>query len=84
MKLTVGMLICFFISISANSYSQTNRLNISLQNITIKSLFGYIEQNSEYVFLYRSEDFNTAKMVNIEIQEATINQVLDMVLKLLI
>ena len=81
MKLTVGMLICFFISISANSYSQTNRLNISLQNITIKSLFGYIEQNSEYVFLYRSEDFNTAKMVNIEIQEATINQVLDIALK---
>ncbi len=81
MKLTVGMLICFFISISANSYSQTTRLNISLQNITIKGLFGYIEQNSEYVFLYRSEDFNAAKVVNIELMDATINQILDIALK---
>ena len=68
-------------TVSANSYSQKTKLNVNLNNTTIKDLFGYIEQNSEFVFLYRSEDFNTTKKVNVEAKDATINEVLDQALK---
>ena len=81
MKLTIGMLIGFIMTVSANTYSQNTRLDINLQNTTIKGLFGYIEQNSEFVFLYRSEDFNTSKKVSIDVKGGTINEILDQALK---
>ena len=81
MKLTIGMLIGFIMTVSANTYSQNTRLDINLQNTTIKGLFGYIEQNSEFVFLYRNEDFNTSKKVSIDVKGGTINEILDQALK---
>jgi len=81
MKLTIILLIGFMMTVSANSYSQKTRLDINLSNTTLKSLFGYIEQNSEFVFLYRSEDFDTAKKLSIDLKDASINQILDLVLK---
>jgi len=81
MKLTIVLLIGFMMTLSANSYSQKTKLNVNLNNTTIKDLFGYIEQNSEFVFLYRSEDFNTEKKVTIEAKDATVNEILDQALK---
>jgi len=81
MKLTIVLLVGFMMTVSANSYSQKTKLNVNLNNTTIKDLFGYIEQNSEFVFLYRSEDFNTNKKVSVEAKDATINEVLDQALK---
>jgi len=77
MKLTIAILIGFMMTVSANSYSQKTKLNVNLANTTIKDLFSYIEQNSDFVFLYRSQDFNTAKKLDIELKDATINQILD-------
>jgi len=78
MKLTVVLIIGFMITASAtNTYSQKTRLDVNLSNISIKGVLGYIEQNSEFVFLYRNDDFNTAKKVNIDLKDATINQILD-------
>ena len=81
MKLTIVLLIGFMMTLSANSYSQKTKLDINLTNTTIKGLFGYIEQNSEFVFLYRNEDFNATKKVSIDLKDASINQILDQALK---
>ena len=81
MKLTVGLIIGFMMTVSANSYSQKTKLDVNLSNTTIMGLFEYIERNSDFVFLYRSEDFNTSKKVNIELKEATVYQILDQALK---
>jgi len=81
MKLTILLLTGFMMTVSANSYSQKTKLNVNHNNGTIKDLFGYIEQNSEFVFLYRSEDFNTDKKVTIEAKDATVNEILDQALK---
>ena len=78
MKLTIALLIGFIMTVTAAStYSQKTRLDVSLTNTSIKGVIGYIEQNSEFVFLYRSEDFNTSKKVNIDLKDATISQILD-------
>jgi len=41
----------------------------------------YLEQNSEYVFLYRNEDLNVEKRVDVDLKKASINQILDKVLE---
>ncbi|MEI7523858.1 MAG: TonB-dependent receptor [Mariniphaga sp.] len=82
MKLTIALLIGFMMTVSAaNTYSQKTKLDVNLSNTTIKSLFEYIEQNSEFVFLYRSDDLNTSKKVDLDFKDATINQILDEALK---
>ena len=82
MKWTFVLLIGSVMTLSANgTFSQETKLNIDLANTTIKDLFRYIEQNGDFIFLYRSEDFNTTKKVSIEVKSATINQILDLALQ---
>jgi len=77
MRWTFVLIIGGMMSVSANSYSQATKLNISLENRTIRELMEYIEDNSEFVFLYRNEDLNVGKRMSINMKNATIHQVLD-------
>jgi len=52
-----------------------------MSNTSIRDLFGFIEENSEFVFLYRNEDFNVNKKVVVSLKDATINQILDEALR---
>jgi TonB-dependent starch-binding outer membrane protein SusC len=81
MRLTILLLFGCMLTVSANSYAQKTRLDINKSNTSIRDLFGYIEENSEFVFLYRNEDFNVSKKVQIDLKNATINQILDEALK---
>lgn len=81
MRLTCFFLIGFIFTVSAKSYSQNTLFDIDLQNSTIRNAIQYLERNSEYVFLYRNEDLNVDKRINIDLKKATISQVLDKVLE---
>lgn len=81
MRLIWIFLFGFILTVSANSYSQNTHFNIDLQNSTIRNVIQYLEKNSEYVFLYRNEDLNIDKKVNIELKNASINQILDKILE---
>jgi TonB-linked SusC/RagA family outer membrane protein len=67
----------FLLTASANSYSQNTRLNIKLTDGTVTELMKYVEDNSEFVFLYKNEDLDLKKKVTVELENATIQQVLD-------
>lgn len=81
MRLTILLLLGCMLTVSANSYAQKTKLDINMSNSTIRDLFGFIEDNSEFIFLYRNEDFNVEKKVQIDLKDATINQILDEALK---
>ena len=81
MRLTILLLFGCMLTVSANSYAQKTKLDINMSNSTIRDLFGYIEENSEFVFLYRNEDFNVLKKVEVNLKAASINQILDEALK---
>ncbi len=81
MRMTWFFLLGLILTVSANSYSQNTLLDVDLQNSTIRNVIQYLEQNSEYVFLYRNEDLNIEKRVNIDLKKASINQILDKVLE---
>ena len=81
MRLTILLLLGCFLTVSANSYAQKTRLDVNMSNASIRDLFGYIEEKSEFVFLYRNEDFNVNKKVVVNLKNATINQILDEALR---
>ncbi len=76
MRLTLFLMVGFLLSASANSYSQNTRLTIKLKNGTVTELMKYVEDNSEFVFLYKNEDLDLKKKVDVELENATILQVL--------
>ena len=77
MRLTLFLMVGFLLTASASSYSQNTRLNIKLKNGTVTELMKYVEDNSEFVFLYKNEDLDLKKKVDVELENATIQQVLD-------
>lgn len=81
MRLTILLLLGCMFTVSANSYAQKTKLDVNMSNSTIRDLFGFIEENSEFIFLYRNEDFNVAKKIQIDLKDASINQILDEALK---
>jgi TonB-dependent starch-binding outer membrane protein SusC len=77
MRLTLFLMVGFLISASARSYSQNTRLDVNLRNGTIADLMKVVEDNSEFVFLYKTEDLNLQKKLNVELEDASIHQVLN-------
>lgn len=65
---------------SASSYSQNTVLSLELRNKALKDLFREIEKQSEYIFFYNDEAVNVNKTVNISVDHATIDEILDKVL----
>ena len=68
MLLTFLFMVGFILSANANSYSQTTRLDIKLKNLAITDVIKFVEENSEFVFLYKNEDLDFEKKVNIELK----------------
>jgi iron complex outermembrane receptor protein len=64
----------------ASSYSQSTRLSLKLTGSTIKEVLNAVEEKSEFIFLYKNGEMNDQLKVNIDIQNATINEILDKIL----
>lgn len=80
MRLSMLLILGCFLSVSAKSYSQTNRLDVQLNRATINDVIEYVEENSKFVFLYQKDDLNVSKEVAIDLKNATIQQILDQIL----
>ncbi len=81
MRITLFLVVGLCFSVSAKSYSQTKRFDINLNNGTILDVMGYVEQNSEFIFLYKKEDLDLNKRVDIQLNGATIDQILAQALR---
>ncbi|MCW0481823.1 TonB-dependent receptor [Gaoshiqia sediminis] len=81
MKLTTLISLCFVITAAANSYSQSTKLNLKLSNSSVKEILNQIETESEYVFLYNLSEMDENRKVDIDLENATITEVLDEILK---
>lgn len=81
MRITLFLLFISVITTFAdNSYAQETRLDIQFNNETVGSIIKYIESNSDFVFLYKNEDLNVHKRVNVNLKNASIEQILSEVL----
>jgi TonB-linked SusC/RagA family outer membrane protein len=75
MKLTLFLLMVF-LQVSANSYSQ-KKLRANFPSITLDELIGYMETNSSYRFFYNSGDIDAGKKLKLNMNSASIKEIMD-------
>ncbi len=81
MKLTLLFLMIAFVHVSANVYSQQTKFSLSIENVTIRDALKQIEDESNFFFLYKSENINVSNKVTIQIKNRTIEEILDRLFK---
>jgi TonB-linked SusC/RagA family outer membrane protein len=81
MKLTVFFLLTGLLAISAESYSQAQRLNLNMKNAQIIDVFNAIEQQSEFYFFYKNDELNVKEKVDVQFQDATIDHIISRLLQ---
>ncbi|MDR0573908.1 MAG: TonB-dependent receptor [Tannerella sp.] len=64
---------------ASKTYSQRTLLTFNMQNKTVREVFDAIEHQSEFIFLYYSSAVEENRKVDIQVENQTINKVLDLV-----
>lgn len=80
MKLITLILFVAIFQLSAATYSQTTRLKISTQNLTLGQVFESIEKQSEFSFFYNANQIDLSKKVEINADNEFANKILDDIL----
>lgn len=76
MKITVVLLlVCFFQLSAAYTYSQNYKINLSLNDVTLREAIESIEQQSGYRFLFRDNTIDSKQKVSINVV-GTVDEVL--------
>lgn len=79
MKLTAVLLLSVSLHIHAGSYGQ--RLNLKLKDATLLQVLSEIQRQTDYNFLYTVDAIESVKGLNIDIENASIEQVLELCFK---
>ncbi len=79
MKITIFLIILFCLRASANIDAQT--ISLSEKNVSIEKVITKIKRQSGYVFWYESKLLKNVPAISINLQNATIQQALDMLFK---
>ena len=78
MKLTALLVIFAFTQAFAiQSYSQTTRLSLNMNNSSVKDVLMEIEKSSDYFFLYSNKLIDVDRKVNIKLTDKKISEILD-------
>ena len=80
MRLSVLLLIVIALKVSAISYSQTHRLTIEKDNVTIADVFNEIEAKSEFSFLYSPREIDVNRQVSYHGSDELITDILASIL----
>ncbi|TSA35787.1 MAG: SusC/RagA family TonB-linked outer membrane protein [Porphyromonadaceae bacterium] len=79
MKFTALILLAATLQVSASVYSQT--VTLSVNDASIKEVFRLINSQTGYLFFYRDALIRKAGAVNIEVENAPVEEVLNLCLK---
>jgi len=80
MKLTVILLFGSLMAMSASTYSQNTRLNLSAKNSSLIDIFRQIEDQSEFYFYFNKEEVKSKELVSVDLKETLVTDILDQVL----
>ncbi len=81
MRLTMLIWLLGFMSVSASTYSQATRLTMKMEGVSIPEVLRQIEDQTEFVFIYKNNVIDQDKKVNVKVEGSTVNKILDDVLK---
>jgi len=69
-----------FTAVATETYSQSTKLSVSLNDVTIGDVLRNIEDQSEFRFFY-TDKVSTGKKISVDFRKTTINEVLDELFK---
>ena len=81
MRLIAVFLFAGFMALGSTTYSQSTRLNFRLEKATLQEVFSKVEETSEFYFFYKNDEVDLTKTVSLDIQNQTIDKILDNVLR---
>lgn len=79
MKLTIAFLLFATLQVSAKGWTQA-RITLKMHEAEIKKVLFAIEKGTEYRFLFAEESVKGKPKVTVDVNQATINEVLDQIL----
>ena len=71
------ILLGIFSSYAANSRAQDEKMTVNAQNVSFEQVISIIEEQSEYVFFYNSEDLNNTRTYSFDIANRDIYEILE-------
>ncbi|MDR1746117.1 MAG: TonB-dependent receptor [Tannerella sp.] len=81
MKLTIILLVGVLAEVSAvETYAQSTRIDLSMDNARVKQVLKAIESKSEFVFFYNDRAINMERTVNIHVENRLIEEILSEIL----
>lgn len=79
--LITGLLLYHLQGYSSNlAYAQEQSFTFHLQNVTIAKVLQTIEEQSEFIFMYRADLFDVSKKVSVKADKMEVAQILDQIL----
>ncbi|WP_423129029.1 SusC/RagA family TonB-linked outer membrane protein [Gaoshiqia sp. Z1-71] len=80
MKL-IGILICIIglTGSYALVYSQQTKLNLNVQNMTVKNVLKQIEDQSEYTFMYNASKIDVYRQIDVNVEESSVEDILKII-----
>lgn len=76
MRLTLICIVLAVLGVQANTYSQNTRFNFKYKSTSIKQIIDDIKSQSEFEFFYSNDDFDTSAKIDLQINNATVEEVL--------
>jgi TonB-linked SusC/RagA family outer membrane protein len=80
MKLMCLFLLVVLMQVSASIYSQNTKLSLTGRNLTIEQVLGRIEDQSQFSFFYNVNEVDLSKVVNVDMENVSIESILNYVL----
>lgn len=80
MRLITFLLIISTLPISATSYSQSKKLSLSMENVTLREVLDKIESQSEFDFFYNNATVDESVKVSVNVRKKSIKSILNIVL----
>ena len=77
MKLTAFLLMLGLLQVSAGVHSQNTKLNLDVQNQSLRSVLSIIEQASNYRFFYSEDILSLDEMTTIDVRNKDISEILN-------
>lgn len=81
MKLVSFFLLAGFIQASANVYSQTANIKLSMYKVALSDVIREVQQQTEFTFFYSPDDIKDVTVEAVELERASLEKVLDYCLK---
>jgi len=76
MKITTLLLLFGLLNVTASTFSQNNKLSVTLKDASIQDVLDVIEKSTDLKFLYRNESIS-GRRINIEAVNASVEEILD-------